>query len=194
MPKLETLKDALVEELKDIFNAEQQLLKALPKMEKKASLEKLKEAIRSHLSETEEQVVRLEKIQSILGVKLSGKKCKAMEGLIEEGKEVLELKSKNEALIDALLIGAAQRVEHYEIAAYGTARAMARELEEEEIVSLLSETLDEEAAADEKLSAISENEVLVKIEMEDDGQEDEEEELTVGGKSRSASRTNFPSR
>lgn len=160
MAKLKTLTDALLNELKDLYSAENQLVKALPKMAKKASSDRLKMAILGHLKETETQVARLEKIAKSMGEKLSGKTCKAMKGLVEEGKEILEEKSVNAALIDALLIGACRRVEHYEIAAYGTARAMARAVGEEKVAALLGETLDEELAADEKLTAIAEEEVL----------------------------------
>jgi ferritin-like metal-binding protein YciE len=159
--KLKTLKDVLLDELRDLYSAETQLLKALPKMEKRATSKELKEAIKSHLEETEEQVNRLDKIAAIMDEKLTGKTCKAMKGLIEEGKELLEEESDNPSLIDALIIGAAQRVEHYEIAGYGTARAIAEALGEDKIASILQQTLDEESAADEKLSAISEEEVLV---------------------------------
>lgn len=132
----------------------------------------LQKAFTSHLQETEGQVERLTKIGQELEIKLTGKKCKAMEGLIEEGKEILEEDGKS-PVIDAALIGAAQRVEHYEIAAYGTARAMAEHLGLDKVVKLLSATLDEESAADEKLSAISLEEVLPATDMEK--AEDEEE-------------------
>ncbi len=160
MPKLDSLDKVLEDELKDLYSAENQLLKALPKMAKKASTPSLKEAFTSHLEETKGQVERLQKVGTILDIKLTGKVCKAMQGLVEEGKEVLEEDSDNKALIDVLLIGAAQRVEHYEIAGYGTARAIAEKLGQREVAQLLQETLDEESAADEKLTAISEGEVL----------------------------------
>jgi len=160
MPKLASLDKVLEDELKDLYSAENQLLKALPRMVKKASTPSLKEAFTSHLEETKGQVERLQKIGTILGIKLTGKVCKAMQGLVEEGKEVLEEESDNKALIDVMLIGAAQRVEHYEIAGYGTARAIAEKLGRGEVAQLLQESLDEESAADEKLTAISEGEVL----------------------------------
>ena len=160
MPKLDSLDKVLEDELKDLYSAENQLLKALPKMAKKASTPSLKEAFTSHLEETKGQVERLQKVGTILGIKLTGKVCKAMQGLVEEGKEVLEEESDNKALIDVLLIGAAQRVEHYEIAGYGTARAIAEKLGRREVAQLLQATLDEESAADKKLTAISEGEVL----------------------------------
>ena len=158
--EIETLEDVLMNELKDLYSAENQLLKALPKMEKKAASPKLKAAFRSHLEETKGQVERLDEISKIIGQKLTGQTCKAMQGLIEEGKEVIGEESENEALIDTLLIGAAQRVEHYEIAAYGTARTIAAELGEDKIARLLDATMKEEGAADKKLTQISENDVL----------------------------------
>jgi len=156
---MNSLSELLEDELKDIYNAEQQLIKALPKMAKKASSSKLQTTITKHLGETEEQVKRLEMIGQELGIKLTGKKCHAMEGLIEEGKEVIE-EDGDDAVMDVALIGAAQRVEHYEIAAYGTARAMAEKLGHSKVAKLLQKTLDEESAADKKLTQIAESEVL----------------------------------
>ena len=157
--KLPTIAKLLEDQLKDIYNAETQLVKALPKMAKKASSKGLKEAITSHLEETKHQVERLDQIGQTLGIKLTGKRCKAMEGLIEEGAEVLEAEGPG-PVIDAALIVAAQRVEHYEISAYGSARAFAGQLGHEDVVELLQETLDEESAADEKLTSLSEEEIL----------------------------------
>jgi len=156
---MESLQELFEDELKDIYNAEHQLLKALPKMAKKASSAKLKAALTQHLKQTEGHVARLEKIGTALEIKLTGKKCAAMEGLVEEGKEILEEDDEN-AIIDAALIGAGQRVEHYEMAAYGTIRAMAKELGHNDAVKLLQQTLDEEGAADKKLTQIAESEVL----------------------------------
>jgi ferritin-like metal-binding protein YciE len=149
----------LEDQLKDLYTAETQLTKALPKMAKKASFFGLKQAILVHLDETKGQVERLNQIAEILRIKLSGKKSKAMEGLIEEGSEVLKAEGPG-PVRDAALIAAAQRVEHYEISAYGSARAMAAHLQHGNIVSLLQETLDEELAADEKLSLIFLEEIL----------------------------------
>jgi ferritin-like metal-binding protein YciE len=157
--KLPTLAKLFEDQLKDIYNAESQILKALPRMVKRASAGDLKEAFASHLKETKQQVERLDQIAAGLGHKLTGKKCKAMEGLIEEGAEILEAEGPG-PVIDAALIAAAQRVEHYEISAYGTARALAEQLGHEDVVELLQETLDEESAADEKLSGISLDNVL----------------------------------
>jgi len=163
---IDSLDKLLEGELKDLYSAENQLLKALPKMAKAADNASLQKAFTSHLKETQGQVDRLDKVGKILGIKLTGKKCKAMEGLIEEGKEILEADGPP-AVIDAALIGAAQRVEHYEIAAYGTARAFADQLGRANVVKLLQQTLDEESAADEKLSAISLDEVLSQTNAED---------------------------
>jgi ferritin-like metal-binding protein YciE len=160
-------------------------------MAKKASADGLKEAILSHLEETKGHVERLDRIGEDLGVKLSGKKCKAMEGLIEEGAEVLESDGPG-AVIDSALIAAAQRVEHYEISAYGTARALAEHLGHTEAASLLQETLDEESAADQKLSSISLEEILPTAEAEG-SEEDEETAATqssaAGGNSRARRQT-----
>ncbi|HEX3356188.1 MAG TPA: ferritin-like domain-containing protein [Tepidisphaeraceae bacterium] len=171
---MDTLSDLMEDELKDLFSAENQLLKALPKMAKKASSKDLKEAFTSHLKETHGHVQRLEQIGKALDIKLTGKKCHAMEGLVEEGKEILE-KDGNPSVIDTALIGAAQRVEHYEIAAYGSTRAMAEQLGHTEVVALLQETLDEEGAADKKLTEIAEQDVLSDAASADSDEDDKEE-------------------
>ena len=157
--KLETLRDLFVDELKDLYSAEHQLLKALPKMAKAASAAELKRAFESHLKETKGQVARLEQVFASLDVRPRGKKCKAMEGLVEEGAELME-EDADADVMDAGLIAAAQRVEHYEMAGYGTARAFAEHLGNAKVARLLQQTLDEESAADEKLSAISLKSVL----------------------------------
>lgn len=169
---MDTLEELFEDELKDIFNAENQLLKALPKMAKKANSRKLEQAFTMHLRETQTHVDRLNAIAKQLGLKLTGKTCHAMVGLVEEGKEVLEEDGQS-AVIDAALIGAAQRVEHYEMAAYGTVRAMAEELGESEAAKLLQQTLDEEGAADKKLTQIAEKEVLAMAASEGEGEEEE---------------------
>ncbi len=184
MAHLDTLRDGLLDELKDLYSAEHQLLKALPKMEKKASEKKLKEAFTNHLKETQTQVDRLDEIAVLLDRKLTGKICKAMQGLVEEGKEVLEQESDNGALLDALLIGAARRVEHYEMAAYSTAWAMAKTLGEDKVAKLLSTTLAEETAAEKKLDSISEGSVLREAKDFSDGEERNEDEPSSNGKSR----------
>jgi len=154
--KLESLHDLFVDELKDLYSAENQLLKALPKMAKAASSSELQAAFEDHLEVTQGQVRRLEKVFKKLGVSPKGKKCKAMEGLIEEGKELLE-EDAEPAVLDAALIAAAQKVEHYEIAGYGTVRTFARLLGHEDAAELLQQTLDEEGDADKKLTELSES-------------------------------------
>jgi ferritin-like metal-binding protein YciE len=157
--KIPSIAKLLEDQLKDIYSAETQLVKALPKLAKKAASTELKNAFTSHLQETKNHVERLNEIGQILGLKMTGKKCKAMEGLVEEGAELLEAEGPG-PVIDAALIAAAQRVEHYEISAYGSARALAAHLGQENVADLLHETLAEESAADEKLTSISEEEIL----------------------------------
>ncbi len=154
--KLKTLEDLLQYELKDLYSAETQLVKALPKMAKAANHEDLKAGFEEHLEQTKEHVQRLEKVATLLGVKLSGHKCKAMEGLIAEGAELIG-EDADADVRDAGLIGAAQRVEHYEIAVYGTVCCLARQLNKEEIADILHETLEEEKATDLKLTELAES-------------------------------------
>jgi ferritin-like metal-binding protein YciE len=139
----------------DLYNAENQLVKALPKMAKAASSDELRQGFGEHLEQTKGHVQRLEKIFQALGESPKGKKCKGMEGLIEEGSEAME-ENYEGSILDAALIGAAQRVEHYEIAGYGTVRSMAETLGETDHVSLLEETLEEEKETDEKLTKLAE--------------------------------------
>ncbi len=153
---MNSLEDLFLDELRDLYNAENQLVKALPKMAKKASAAKLKKAFEDHLRQTEGHVSRLEKIFRGLGEKPTGKTCKAMKGLVEEGKEVID-ENGNESVLDAALIGAAQRVEHYEMAGYGTARTFANLLGEEDAADLLQETLDEEGETNKKLTALAQS-------------------------------------
>ena len=148
------LKDLYIEELKDLYNAENQLVKALPKMAKTASSDELRQGFEEHLEQTRGHVQRLEQIFESLGESPKGKKCAGMEGLVKEGSEVMEEDFEG-ALRDAALIGAAQRVEHYEIAAYGTVSEFAKLLGEREHVSLLEETLQEEKETDEKLTTLA---------------------------------------
>jgi ferritin-like metal-binding protein YciE len=155
MPAINSLRELLIEELRDLHNAENQLVKALPKMAKAASHEELKEGFQEHLEQTREHVDRLDRCFKILGANAKGKTCHAMKGLVEEGSEAIEAKGPD-AIRDAQLIGAAQRVEHYEIAAYGTARSFAQTLGETKIADLLQETLDEEGETDKKLTALAE--------------------------------------
>jgi ferritin-like metal-binding protein YciE len=152
--KMKTLEDLLAHELKDLLSAEKQITKALPKMIKSVCNEDLRQALEHHLQETEEQISRLEQVFDKLGLPVRGMKCEAMEGLIEEGKKALE-EDMEETVRDAAIIAAAQRVEHYEIAGYGCARTFAQHLGHDEVADLLQRTLDEEKAADEKLTMIA---------------------------------------
>ncbi len=172
---MNSLKELYIEELRDLYDAENQLLKALPKMAKASSSEELKEAFQSHFEETQMHVNRLEQIFEGLEEDPKGKTCKAMKGLIEEGQEVLKIKSGNKHVIDAALTAAAQRVEHYEIAGYGCVRTFAHLLGFEDAATLLRSTLDEEADADKKLTQIAEE----TINMQAAENENEKEEVEV---------------
>jgi ferritin-like metal-binding protein YciE len=156
--KLNTLEDLYVDLLKDLYSAEKQLVRALPKMAKNASSSDLQRAFQEHLKQTERQAERIERIFTEMGGSPRGKKCVGMEGLIEEGNELLQEKAEPEVL-DAGLIAAAQKVEHYEISGYGTARAWAERLGYDKAARLLQETLDEESMANEKLNQIAESHV-----------------------------------
>lgn len=155
--KLKDMNSLLVHEIRDLLSAEKQLTKALPKMAKAATHPKLREAIEMHLQETEAQVARLEDICKDLGIAVRSEHCAGMEGLIKEGTDVLEQDGADPAVKDAAIIAAAQRVEHYEIAAYGSARAFAEQLKLDKIAKTLQATLDEEGAADKKLTSIAES-------------------------------------
>jgi ferritin-like metal-binding protein YciE len=162
---LDSLDQLFLEELKDIYNAEKQLTRALPRMAKAAESRGLEQAFTKHLKETEGQIQRLERIFQGLGQPARGKKCKGMEGLIEEGKEMMEEEGEPQ-VIDAALIAAAQKVEHYEIAAYGCLRTYAELLGYSEAVQLLGQNLQEEEAADKKLTQLGEggiNEAAVAV-------------------------------
>ena len=161
--ELESLKDLYLDELKDMYHAEKQILRALPKMAKAATHMELRSAFEDHLNVTQEQVRRLETIFDDMGKPARGKKCLGMEGIIEEGKELLEEDSDPEVL-DAALIASAQRVEHYEMAAYGTLRTYARQLGFENHAELLQKTLDEEGEADMLLTQIAESTVNIDAE------------------------------
>jgi len=167
--EMESLQDLFVENLKDLYNAETQLTKALPKMAKAASEPALRQAFQTHLKETEGQIKRLERIFEELDENPKGKKCKAMEGLIEEGKELMEEDAEPEVL-DAGLIGAAQKVEHYEIAGYGTVRTYAQMLGNEQAARLLQQTLDEEGATDKKLTELAMQCINAEAEAGGDGE------------------------
>ena len=161
--KFESLSDVLEAELKDLYSAEQQLVDALPDVASAASSPELKQAIESHLEETRGHVERLEQVFDAIGIPAESEHCDGMEGLISEGSEVAEADGDGDAR-DAALIGAAQRVEHYEIAAYGTARTLAQQLGHADAADLLGQTLDEESAADEKLTQIATSSVNVSAE------------------------------
>lgn len=150
------LKELLIDELQDIYHAERQLVKALPKMARAANSPELKEAFQNHLAETEQQVERLNQAFELLGEKAKAKVCKGMLGLVEEGQETItDGKKQEDPIADLALIGAAQRVEHYEIAAYGTARRIAEQLGQVGVVQLLEETLQEEKGADDTLTRVA---------------------------------------
>lgn len=151
---VKTLQELLIDELKDLYSAEKQIVRSLPKLAKAASFADLQQALLSHLEETKGQVTRLEQIAEIVGKKLTGKTCVGMKGVLEEGSEVLEDTDKG-IIRDAALISAAQRVEHYEMAGYGSAREFAKLLGLSDVAQLLDETLAEEKNADKKLSVIS---------------------------------------
>jgi len=150
------LHQLFLDELSDLYSAEKQLTKALPKMIEAAQSEELKTAIESHLKETQEHVTRLEEIAEELGESLDSRTCAAMEGLIKEASELLA-EQKGKSSIDAAIIAAGQKVEHYEIASYGTVRAWAEQMGYDDAVELIQSTLDEENAADEKLTEIAES-------------------------------------
>ena len=162
--KVTTLDELLEDELKDIYSAETQLIKALPKMVKAAESNDLRAAFEKHLEQTRVHAERIEEICSDLKTTPRGKSCAGMEGLLKEGEEIIQSEAQSEAK-QAALIGTAQRVEHYEIAAYGTARAHARQLGYLKAVDLLSKTLDEEKETDKKLTKVAENRVNVKAAM-----------------------------
>jgi ferritin-like metal-binding protein YciE len=152
--RLNSMDNAFVDMLRDIYSAENQLTQALPKMAEAAHSQQLRQAFEMHLEETQEHVERLRNIFKQLGESPSGENCQAMEGLIEEGKEIIE-KRGDEQVRDVALIAAAQKVEHYEIAAYGTARTLAKLMGQNEMAQLLQQTLDEEGKADQKLTDIA---------------------------------------
>lgn len=184
MAEMGTLHDAFLDELRDTYDAEKQLTKALPKMVKASTSAALRDAFEAHLEETRQQVERLEQVFASLDEKARGKHCDGMAGIIAEGQAILE-EDFDETTMDACLIAAAQRVEHYEMAAYGTLVAWARVLDHTEAADLLQETLDEEKAADEKLSAIAEggiNQAAADAtnEGEDEGDQEADDEEEVG--------------
>ena len=178
-----TLEDLLVEQVRDLYDAEKQLVRALPKMADAADSEDLQQAIQGHLEETKNQVSRLERIFEELDKPAKGKACKAMKGLVEEGGEAMD--GAQTPLTDLAIIAAAQRVEHYEISAYGTARAIAQQLGKDTIASLLEETEEEEKAADTKLTDIA-TELLGQAGSAMESDEREEDEARPAKKSTKA--------
>jgi ferritin-like metal-binding protein YciE len=158
---VKTMQDLLIDELRDIYHAEKQLTRALPKLARAASNEQLKEAFTQHLEETRGQIERLEQVFELLDTRTRGKPCHAMEGLIEEAKEIMEMGLEPE-LLDVALIAAAQKVEHYEIAGYGTLVALAQASGFSEAAQLLQETLDEEKKTDQLLNKLAISDVNMK--------------------------------
>jgi ferritin-like metal-binding protein YciE len=185
-----TLHEMLVDEIKDLYHAEKQLTKALPKMAKAATHEDLREAFEMHLEETQEQISRLEEVFEALGEKVKAKPCAGMAGIIEEGQDTMK-EDADGAVMDAALIAAAQRAEHYEIGAYGTCAEWARLLGLDEVVALLEQTLEEEKATDKKLTMLAESEInqaAVAAGQSEEGEDEEEEQSSGGGRSRNSSR------
>ena len=166
---MSTLRETFTNQLADIYDAEKQLLKGLAKMVKAAQHEELKEGFETHIEETEQQVERLEKVFEMFDKKPKGKKCKAMQGLLEEAQELIK-----EQEGDAALIAAAQKVEHYEIATYGSLASWARLMGEDDAADLLEETLEEEKATDEKLTQVAES--AINVDESEEGEEEEETE------------------
>jgi ferritin-like metal-binding protein YciE len=182
MAEAGTLHDAFIDELRDTYDAEKQLTKALPKLAKAATNAKLRAAFESHLQETQRQIARLEQVFESLDEKVRGKHCDGIAGIIEEGKSIME-EDFDETTMDACLIAAGQRAEHYEMAAYGTLVAWAQAMGHNEAAALLQETLEEEKAADEKLTTIAESginqDAAEAAHPEDDDEEDDEGELAA---------------
>jgi len=173
MPTLDSLKDLLEDEIKDIYDAEKQLTKALPKLAKKATAPELREAFDEHLKQTQEHIARLEQVFDQMGMPVRGKKCEGMQHLIAEGNEMIA-EAKDDATRDALMIAAAQKCEHYEIASYGTIRVWANLLGKTEVATLFEDTLEEEKEADQKLTQIAES--FVNQQAAASGEDEEEEE------------------
>jgi ferritin-like metal-binding protein YciE len=186
-----TLQKLFLDELRDVYHAEKQLTKALPKLAKAATAPELREAFESHLAETETQVQRLEQVFELLGEAAKTKTCAGMAGIVEEGSDLIKESEKGAAL-DAGLIAGAQRAEHYEMAAYGSLMAWAKALGHDEVIELLEATLDEEKAADEKLSQLAEESINSEAagmgeeddedDEEDMEEEEDEEEMAAGGR------------
>ena len=172
MATIDSLRTLVIEQLRDIYDAEHRLTKAIPKLRRKAENEELREALDTHLSETEEHIARLDQVFAAMDEKAKGKPCAGIKGIIDEGKEHVGEDYDEDDLRDAVIIGAAQRAEHYEIAAYGTVIAHMRLLGEDEAIALLEETLEEEKACDRTLTDIAER--VVNVEAAEDGSEEAE--------------------
>jgi ferritin-like metal-binding protein YciE len=191
MAEAGTLHDAFLDELRDTYDAEKQLTKALPKLAKAAASEDLRTAFETHLEETRGHVERLEQVFELLDEKVQGKHCDGIAGIIDEGKSIME-EDFDEATMDACLIAAGQRAEHYEMAAYGTLVAWARGMGHTEAATLLQETLDEEKAADEKLTSLAEggiNQTAAEAAHPSDQEEEEEEDRRRAGSAAAAQRS-----
>jgi ferritin-like metal-binding protein YciE len=171
---METFKDLFEETLKDIYYAEKAILKALPKMAKKATSKKLQQAFLKHQKETEGQVDRLEEVFRLFGKKAAGKDCPAIDGIIEEAEEVIK-EAEDDTVRDAAMLAAAQAVEHYEISRYGTLVAWAEKMEMSDAAELLDATLDEEKATDEKLTELALSEINIEAEQTNESEEDDDE-------------------
>jgi ferritin-like metal-binding protein YciE len=185
-----TLHDAFIDELRDTYDAEKQILKALPKMVKAAASDELRAAFEEHLEQTREQVSRLEQVFASIGEKARGKHCDGMAGIIEEGKSIME-EDFDDVTMDACLVASAQRVEHYEMAAYGTLVAWAQAMGHSDAAELLEQTLEEEKATDQKLTELAEggiNEEAATAAHPDEDAE-EEDDLELVGAARGASRS-----
>ncbi len=183
MAETGTLHDAFIDELRDTYDAERQLTKALAKLAKTATSPDLRDAFESHLAETQGQIERLEEVFGALDEKVRGKHCEGIAGIIEEGKGVME-EDFDDATMDACLIASGQRAEHYEMAAYGTLIAWAKAMGHDDVVGLLQQNLDEEKAADEKLSALAEGGINQEAAETAEGNEDDEEAEETSGKTR----------
>ena len=174
-----TLHEMMLDEIRDLYHAEKQMTKALPKLAKAATNDDLREAFEMHLEETQEQITRLEEVFEALGEKVKAKPCPGMAGIIQEGQETMK-EDADGAVMDAALIAAAQRAEHYEIGAYGTCIEWARLMGHTEVVSLLEQTLEEEKAADKKLTMLAESEINPAALAEGGHEDGEEEEEQTG--------------
>jgi ferritin-like metal-binding protein YciE len=183
MPTLDSLSDLLEDEIKDIYDAEKQLTRALPKLAKKAAAQELKDAFEEHLQQTEEHIARLEQVFDQMGMPARGKKCEGMQHLIAEGNDMIS-EAEDDATRDALLIAAAQKVEHYEIAAYGTLRVWANLLGKSDVAALFDDTLEEEKETDAKLTQIAESFVNQQAANSEDDQDEEDQPRPARGASR----------